>query len=207
MNKKIAAFKAAFPLTIPVLTGYLVLGAAYGILMDSNGIHLIWIFLSSLFIYAGSMQFIAASLITSGFDPLNAFIITLMVNARHLFYSISMLGKYKGMGKLKAYLVFALTDETFSILCSINPPDGVDKKCFYFFTSALNHCYWITGSVLGGILGGMIEINTKGLEFVLTALFIVILINQWKATKNHLPAMIGIISAIICRIFFGSSNF
>ena len=206
-NKKKSALKAAFPLTIPVLTGYLCLGAAYGIIMDSKGFSLLWTLLASLFIYDGSMQFVTVSLLAAGFDPIGTFAITIMVNARHIFYGISMLKKYQGIRKPKPYLIFALTDETFSIVCSEEPPEGVDRSWFYLFISLLNQIYWVAGSFLGGILGSMISFNTKGLDFALTALFIVILINQWKSTTNHLPAIIGILSAILCRIFFGSNNF
>jgi len=207
MNNKKAAFLAALPHTLPVFTGYIVLGTAYGILMDSKGFSIIWILLASIFVYAGSMQFVAVALLASGFDPLGAFLMTLMVNARHLFYGISMLGKYRGIGKMKPYLIFALTDETFSILCSTEIPEKVDRKWFLFFISFLDHIYWITGSILGGILGSMIKFNTKGIDFVLTALFVVILINQWKSVTNHLPAVIGIFSAVICRVIFGATNF
>ena len=207
MNNKKAAFLAALPHTLPVFTGYIVLGAAYGILMDSKGFSLLWIILSSVFIYAGSMQFVAVALLAAGFDPLGAILITLAVNARHLFYGISMLDQYRGVGKMKPYLIYTLTDETFSIVCSALPPEGVERKWFYFFISLLDHIYWIVGSILGGILGSMMNFNTKGIDFVLTALFVVILINQWKSTANHLPAIIGIASAILCRILFGPSDF
>lgn len=201
------ALKAAFHLTIPVFAGFTVLGAAYGILMDSKGFSILWTFLSSLFIYAGSMQFIAVALLSSGFDPIGAFLMTLMVNARHLFYGISMLGKYRGMGRFKPYLIFTLADETFSLVCTARPPDNVNGKWFIFIISALNHLYWVTGSVLGGILGTVFEFNTKGIDFVLTALFVVIFLDQWRAAKNHLPAIIGIIGTIICRISFGAKGF
>lgn len=207
MNTKSAALKAAFPLTIPVLTGYLVLGAAYGILMNSKGFSILWIAVASIFIYAGSMQFLTVVLLAAGFDPFGAFLMTIAVNARHLFYGISMLKQYRGIGKLKPYLIFSLTDETFSILCSTTPPDHVDKKWFYFFISFLDQLYWVTGSLLGGILGSLLHINTKGIDFALTAFFVVIMIDQWNATKNHLPAIIGIVSAILCRILFGASDF
>ncbi len=207
MDTKTAALKAAFPHTIPVLTGYLVLGAAYGILMNSKGFSLLWIAVASIFIYAGSMQFVAVALLAAGFDPVGAFLMTIAVNARHLFYGISMLKQYRGIGRLKPYLIFSLTDESFSILCSAKVPDHVEKKWFYFFISFLDQFYWITGSLFGGILGSILHINTKGIDFVLTALFVVILINQWESTKNHLPAIIGIASAILCRILFGASDF
>jgi 4-azaleucine resistance transporter AzlC len=207
MNQKKAALLAALPHTIPVFTGYIVLGAAYGILMDSKGLSLLWIVLSSVFIYAGSMQFVAVTLLAAGFNPVGAFLMTLAVNARHIFYGISMLKQYRGIGNLKPYLIFSLTDETFSILCSAEVPDGVERKWFYFFVSFLDHIYWITGSVIGGILGSVIKFDTKGIEFVLTALFVVILIEQWRSTSNHLPAVVGVVSAILCRLVFGASNF
>jgi 4-azaleucine resistance transporter AzlC len=206
MNKKAALF-AALPHTIPVFTGYIVLGAAYGILMDSKGFSILWSLIASLFVYAGSMQFVAVTLLAAGFNPLGAFLMTIAVNARHIFYGVSMLKQYRGIGKLKPYLIFTLTDETFSIVCSAEVPEGVEPKWFYFFISFLDHMYWITGTLIGGILGSMVEFNTKGIDFVLTALFVVILINQWQQTKNHIPAMIGIVSAILCRLIFGSSNF
>jgi 4-azaleucine resistance transporter AzlC len=207
MNHKSAALKAAFPHTIPVLTGYLVLGTAYGILMNSKGFSLFWIIIASVFVYAGSMQFVSVALLAAGFDPLGAFLMTIAVNARHLFYGISMLQQYRGTGRIKPYLIFSLTDESFSILCSAKTPEGVEDKWFYFFVSLLDHLYWITGSIIGGILGSLIHINTKGIDFVLTALFIVILINQWQSTTNHLPALLGITSAILCRLIFGSADF
>lgn len=207
MTTKKAALRAAFPYTIPVMTGYLVLGAAYGILMDSKGFSLFWIAFASIFIYAGSMQFVAVALLSAGFDPLGALLMTLAVNARHLFYGISMLDQYRGIGKMKPYLIFSLTDESFSILCSAKPPKDVENKWFYLFISLLDHIYWISGSLLGGFLGSMFTFNTKGIDFVLTALFVVILIDQWRATTNHLPAIIGIVSAILCRVIFGPSDF
>ncbi len=207
MKHRKTAFKAAFPLTIPVFTGYIVLGTAFGILMDSKGFSLVWILIASVFIYAGSMQFVTVGLLATGFDPIGAFLMTLAVNARHIFYGISTLKQYRGIGSIKPYLIFSLTDETFSIICSAQVPENVDRKWFYFFISLLDHLYWIAGSLLGGFLGSLITFNTKGLDFVLTAFFVVILINQWREASNHLPAIIGIASAILCRIIFGATNF
>ena len=207
MKKHISALKAAFPHTIPILSGYLVLGSAFGILMNSNGIPLFWTLFSSIFIYAGSMQFVTIALLASGFDLIGAFMMTLMVNARHIFYGISFLVKYRNMGHIKPYLILSLTDETFSLLCSVKPPIGVPDKWFYFYISLLNHIYWISGSFLGGIIGGLLPFKARGLEFVLTALFVVIFIDQWKTSKNHLSAIIGIISALICRMIFGATDF
>jgi 4-azaleucine resistance transporter AzlC len=207
MNKKMNALRAAFPHTIPVLTGYVFLGAAYGILMNSKGYSLPWVTFTSLFIYAGSMQFVSVSLVAAGFHPIYACFMTLMVNARHLFYGISMLSNFSGTKKIKPYLIFGLTDETFSILCSVKEPKDIDKNWFMFFITLLDQGYWVFGSILGSILGSLIQFNTKGIDFVLTALFVVIFINQWKSTKNHLPVIIGISASILCRFLFGASNF
>jgi 4-azaleucine resistance transporter AzlC len=207
MKNHKAAIRAALPHTVPVLSGYIVLGTAYGILMNNQGISILWIVFSSIFIYAGSMQFVTVALLATDFDLVGAFIMTLMVNARHLFYGISFLGKYKNMGRIKPYLIFSLTDETFSLLCSAKPPAAVSKKWFYFYISLLNHIYWITGSVLGGILGGLLKFETRGLEFVLTSLFVVIFIDQWRTARDHIPAIIGVISALVCRLIFGASDF
>ncbi|MDF2952216.1 MAG: hypothetical protein K0S18_1799 [Anaerocolumna sp.] len=207
MNFKRNALKAAFPHTIPVMTGYIVLGAAYGILLSSKGYSFVWALLTSLFIYAGSMQFVSISLLAAGFQPLATLAITIMVNARHLFYGISMLSKFKGTGILKPYLIFGLTDETFSILVASDPPEGVNKKWFLFFITLLDHIYWIIGSLLGSLLGSILTFNTSGMDFALTALFLVIFIDQWRSTKNHLPVVIGVGSSMVCRMLFGPSNF
>lgn len=207
MKEKSKALKAAFPHTIPVFTGFTFLGIAYGILMNSKGYGVGWTVLMSLMAFAGSMQYVAITALTSIFNPINVLILTLMVNARHLFYGISMLDKYKGTGKLKPYLIFGLCDETFSIICSAEPPEGVNRNWFMFFITLLDHSYWVFGSALGGLLGTMVSFNTKGLDFVLTALFVVIFVGQWKTQKNHKPAVIGVLCSIICLVVFGQSNF
>lgn len=207
MNEKTKALQAAFPHTIPVLTGYIFLGMAFGILMTSKGYSLGLTVLMSVITYAGSMQFVAISLLAAAFNPLYAFLLTLMVNARHLFYGVSMLKKFSGTGRKKPYLVFGLTDETFSILCSAEPPQRVDRNWFMFFITLLDHSYWIIGSAVGGLLGAIVSFNTKGIDFVMTALFVVILTNQWKSQKHHSPAIIGIAAAVLCLLWFGPSHF
>jgi len=207
LKEKTKALKAAFPHTIPVFTGFTFLGIAYGILMNSKGYGFGWIVLMSFMAFAGSAQYVAINLLTSIFNPIYALLLTLMVNARHLFYGISMLDKYKGTGKFKPYLIFGLCDETFSIICSTNPPEGVNRNWFMFFITMLDHGYWVFGSALGGLLGYMVSFNTKGLDFVLTALFVVIFIGQWKTQKNHKPAVIGVVCSIICLVVFGQNNF
>jgi len=208
VKQKIKAFKAALPHTIPILAGFIFLGIAYGILMNSKGFSVWWTILMSSVIFAGSMEFVAASILTANtFTPLYALFITLMVNARHLFYGISMLEKFKGTGKKKPYLIFGMCDETFSIHCSTEPPEGVDKGWFMFFVTLLNHIYWVLGATLGGIFGAYISFNIKGIEFVMTALFIVIFVEQWKAQQNHTSAIVGIAVSAICLLIFGANNF
>ena len=207
MTSHSKALKAAFPFTLPVLTGYIFLGMAYGILMSSNGLSLLLTTVMSILVFAGSAQYIAVTLFVSAFNPLNAFIITLMVNARQLFYGISMLDKYKDTGKQKPFLIFAMTDETFSILCTRKAPKDVDNTLFMTYVSLLDYLYWICGSVFGGIAGNLIKFNTEGIDFALTALFIVIFVNQWKENKNHIPSIIGLISSALCVIIFGADNF
>ncbi|HHX60285.1 MAG TPA: branched-chain amino acid ABC transporter permease [Epulopiscium sp.] len=204
---KTKAFKVAFPLTIPVLAGYLFIGMAFGILSTSSGYNIGWILLMSTTIFAGSMQFVAINLLTSSFNIVSVIFMTLMINARHLFYGLSMLDKFKDMGKKKPYMIFSLTDETFSLLCGVDAPEGVDKNWFYFFIAILNQGYWILGSVIGGVLGSIINFNTKGIEFVMTALFVVIFLDQWDKNKNHIPALIGVFVSLVCLIIFGSKHF
>jgi len=207
LQQKVKALKAAFPYTIPVMTGYLFLGAAYGILMSSKGYGLGWSVLMSVFVFAGSMQYVAVNLFTTAFNPVNAFFMTLMVNARHLFYGLSMLKRFKDTGRKKPYLVFGLTDETFSIVCSTDPPEGIDRGWFMFFVTLLNQIYWVAASAIGGMLGSMFSFSTKGIDFVMTALFVVIFVNQWQAQKNHVPALVGVGVSLICRLLFGAGRF
>ena len=207
VGQKIKALKAAFPHTIPVMTGYLFLGTVYGILMNSSGYNFRWPILMSGVIYAGSMQFVAINLLNSPFNPLNAFLMTVMVNARHLFYGLSMLQKFEDSGNKKPFLIFGLTDETFSILCSTEPPDNVDKQWFMLFITLLDYIYWIAGSAIGGILGSFLSINIKGIDFAMTALFVVVFINQWNSQKNHIPAIVGIGASVVCLLLFGPGSF
>ena len=207
MNEKIKALKAAFPHTLPVFTGFIFLGIAYGILMSSQGFSIIWSILMSLFVYAGSAQYLGITFLTSSFNPIYAFLMTLMVNARHIFYGISMLDKFKEAGKLKPFLIFGQCDETFSIIHAAKAPEGVDKNWFMFFITLLNYIYWALGTALGGLLSSVISFNTNGLDFVLTALFVVIFVGQWKKVENRKPALIGLLSSIGCLIIFGPGSF
>ena len=207
MEQKIKALKAALPHTIPVFAGFIFLGTAYGILMNNSGYGVGWSLLMSLIVFAGSAQYLAITFLTSAFNPLYAFLMTLMVNARHLFYGISMLDKYKDTGKLKPFLIFGMCDETFSVVFAAESPEDVDDSWFMFFITLLQYLYWVLGTALGGIIGTMITFNTEGLDFVLTALFVVIFISQWKSNKDHKPAIIGVLSSIVCILIFGPGNF
>lgn len=200
--------KQAFTATIPVLTGYLVLGFGFGIILKANGYGILLAFLMSLFIYAGSMQYVAIGLLTSGASLITVALTTLMVNARHLFYGISMLDKYKNTGKIKPYLIFSLTDETYSLVCGDNPNLPSDKRnSYYFLVSLFNHIYWISGSVLGAAVGSIVRFNSEGIDFALTALFVTVFLEQWLTTKKHAPAVIGVLASVICLVIFGSENF
>lgn len=200
------ALKAAFPHTIPVLTGFLVLGIAYGVLMQTKGYGTLWTVLMSIVAFCGSMQFVAITLLTVAFNPIQAFLLSLMVNARHLFYGISMLEKYQGLGKLRIPLIYTLCDETFSIASGIQPPEQVSRKQFYFCISILNYLYWVCGSFLGGTIGSFINFDTTGLDFVLTALFVVLFLEQMYKKENRSVGIAGLICTSFCLFIFGSVN-
>jgi len=199
--------KTAFVKSLPVMAGYIVLGIGFGILLKKAGYGLFWSFLMSFTIYAGSMQYVAVSLISSGVSLLSAALTALMVNARHLFYGVSMIDKYKEAGKKKPYLIFALTDETYSLLCGEDYPEGEDRHWYSFFISLFNQSYWVLGSVIGSILGSVITFNTAGIDFSMTALFVTVFVEQWLTAKNHLPAIIGLLCSAGCLLLFGSDNF
>lgn len=204
---KLKALKAAFPHTLPICVGFLFLGISYGFLMKSKGFSFVYPMFMSMFIFAGSMEFVTINVLLSAFNPISTFLLTLMVNARHIFYGISMLGKYRDCEKKRFYLIFGMCDESFSINCSMQPPADIDKGWFMFWVTFLNHVYWVSGATLGGLLGYVIQFNTKGIEFVMSALFIVMFINQWEETDHHLPAIIGTGCTLLCLLVFGSQNF
>ena len=204
---KTKAFKAALPYTIPICVGFLFLGISYGFLMRSKGFPFIYPILMSFFIFAGSMEFVTVNLLLSAFNPLYAFFLTLMVNARHLFYGVSMLDKYKNVGWKKWYLIYGMCDESFTINCTVTPAPDVDKGWFMFFVTMLNQIYWVFGATLGALLEYVIHFNTTGIEFVMTALFVVMFINQWEESDNHRSALVVIGCSLLCLIIFGSGNF
>lgn len=201
------AFRAAFPHTVPIFAGFWFLGLTYGIYMNVSGFSFWYPMIMSLCIFAGSAEFAAVNFLLGAFDPLQAFAVTLMINARHLFYGISMLNKYRGNGAKDAYLIFGMCDESFSINCSADIPNGVDRGWFMFFVTLLNHFYWVFGATLGGIFGSLIRFDTEGLEFVMTAMFVVIFLEQWLKEKNHASSLIGLGASLLCLIAFGADNF
>ena len=206
-KKAILAFQYAFPKTVPVMVGYLFLGMAYGILMRVNGFGIFWTLAMSLFVYAGSLQYVGVTLLAAMVNPAYAFLMGLMINARHLFYGISMLGKYRDLKKFKAYLIFALTDETFSVVCNEKVPRAIDREWVYLWVSLLDQCYWVLGSAAGCVLGSIITFNTKGVDLALTALFVVIFTDQWKSQRDHRPALVGVAGSVVCVIMFGADKF
>ena len=200
MTKK--EFHRAFLDTVPVMTGYLFLGFGFGLLMQQKGFGVVWSGTMSLFIYAGSMQYVAVELLTGGAGLVTAALTTLMVNARHLFYGISMVDAYRDAGKKKPYLIFALTDETYSLVA------GKDRPLSYCLTvSALNQSYWVAGTVLGALAGSLIPVALPGIEFVLTALFVTIFTEQWLTSRDHMPALLGVGATAVCLLIFGKEVF
>lgn len=198
--------KIAFLDTLPVMTGYLFLGFGFGILMQQNGYGLPWTLAMSVFVYAGSMQYVGIGLLTGGASLLTTALTTLMVNARHLFYGISMIDAYKGTGKRKPYLIFALTDETYSLVCRDKLPEGAARNAYYLLVSAFDQCYWVIGSCLGALAGNL-PIDFTGIDFALTALFVTIFVEQWLTSRDHLPALVGVSAAVLCLLLFGADSF
>lgn len=201
------AFRCAFPHTIPIFAGFWFLSFAYGVLMNVSGFSFVYPMCMSLLIFGGSLEFLAVELLLSAFAPAQTFIMALMLQARHLFYGISMLDKFKGMGWKKFYLIFGMCDETFSINYTAQIPDGVDRGWFYFFVTLLDHFYWFSGATLGGLLGGLVHFNTQGLDFVMTAMFVVIFLEQWLKEKRHAGAWIGMAASVGCLLLLGPDNF
>ncbi len=201
------AFYAAFPKTIPILAGFMFLGIAYGIYMNTSGFNFLYPMFMSLIIFGGSIEFVAVGLLLGPFDPVNALLLALMINSRHLFYGISMLEKYNLPGLRRYYLIYGMCDESFSINYTAKVPSDVDAGLFMLFVTLLNQIYWVTGATIGGLFGSLVTFNTEGLEFVMTALFVVIFLEQWMNEANHTSSIVGIIIAGICLVIFGASNF
>ena len=203
----IQTIKQAFYKSVPVMAGYIVLGIGFGILMRKSGYGVIWAAAMSIFIYAGSMQYVGVGLLAGGASVITTVITTIMVNARHLFYSISMIDKYKNAGKYKPYMIFALTDETYSLLCDGKAPEGIEPDKYRFLVSLFDHSYWVIGSIIGNLIGAVLPFSTAGIEFSMTALFIASFTEQWLSSKDHIPALTGLICTFLCLVVFGRDNF
>ena len=204
---KSKAVRIAFLDTLPVMAGYIFLGFGFGILLYQSGYGLLWAVAMSFFIYAGSMQYLTVGLLTGGAGLLTAALTTVVVNARHLFYGISMVEAYKGSGRKKPYMIFALTDETYSLVSQNQVPEGISRHSYCFLVSLFDHFYWVAGTALGSLTGTLLPINYEGIEFALTALFVTIFVEQWLSTKDHRPALIGLTSTLLCLLIFGKDIF
>ena len=205
MRKK--AFQAAFPYTIPIFAGFWFLALAYGIYMNANGFPFVYPMLMSLLIYGGSLEFVAVEMLLSSFAPMQVFIMALLIQARHIFYGISMLDRFKGMGWKKFYLIFGMCDETFSVNYTADIPEDVDRGWFMFFVTLLNQLYWVSGATVGGLVGSLLRFDTTGISFVMTAMFVVIFLEQWLKEDNHISSLVGVAAAVVCRICFGADSF
>lgn len=192
-------FKAALTSTIPIFIGFLFVGLAYGVYMNAHGFNYIYCGLLSAIVYTGALQFVGVEFLVSAFNPMYVFMMSVIISARHLFYSISMLDKYKDTGLKKPFMIFALCDECFSVNVSPKLTEDIDEKLYYF--------YWVFSSFVGGLLADVININVKGIDFILTALFFVTFINQLIENKQYGPSLIGLISSFVCLIVFGKDNF
>ena len=201
-----ATIRAAFLASLPVMAGYVVLGIAFGVLMENKGYGFLWSAFMSITVFAGSMEFVAVDLLGSGASLISAAIMTLLVNARHLFYGISMLQRYKGAGRAKPYLIFGLTDETYALVVN-GAPEGTDEKRYYLLVTLFDQIYWVTGSILGGLLGAAVTFDTTGIDFAMTALFVVIFTEQLLTADDYAPAVIGVGSALLCLLVFGAQDF
>lgn len=201
------AFRAAFPHTIPIFAGFWFLGMAYGIYMNALGFSFVYPALMALFIFGGSLEFVAGSMLVASFAPVQALLLALIIQARHLFYGIAMLDRFRGLGWKRPYLIFGMCDETFSINYAADIPQDVDRGWFMFFVTLLNQVYWVSGAALGGLLGGVLPFDTTGVEFAMTALFLVIFLEQWLKERQHIMALIGLGATIACRLVFPVDSF
>lgn len=206
-TRYLPALRAAFPHTLPIMAGFLFLGMTYGIYMNVSGFSFLYPMFMSMAIFAGSMEFVTVGLLLGPFEPLKALLLTLMINARHLFYGVSMLEKLRGLGWKKLYLIFGMCDESFSVNCTARVPEGVDRGLFMLFVTLLDHIYWCTGATLGGIFGYFIPFSTEGMDFVMTAMFVVIFLERWLSEKNHAPSLLGLGLTLACLLIFGPDSF
>lgn len=203
----LTALKKSFKYSVPIFFGYIPLGFAFGVMLQAAGYNAVWAFFMSIFIFSGTGQYLIVSMLATGATIPNVILMTFLLHMRYFFYGLSMIDKYHKIGKNKWYLIFGLTDETYAVLSTEKPPEGISRQAFYTSVTFLNHCYWIIGSVLGALIGGVLPFSTKGIDFVMTALFAVIVVEQWKAHKIHFPALLGFAVPIVSLIALGADHF
>ncbi len=201
------SLKCAFKASLPVFAGYIALGIGFGVLLESKGYNILWAGIMALTMYSGSLQYAAVDFMSSGATLITTAIMTVFIQARHFFYGFSLLEKYKGMGAAKPYMIFGLTDETYSLVCTGEVPNGANPKKYFLFLTMLNQSYWILGCMIGAFLGAVLPFELTGVDFAMTALFIVIFVDQWRSQKNHIPAIIGVLSSLVCLLIFGADSF
>ncbi|NLL75677.1 MAG: branched-chain amino acid ABC transporter permease [Clostridiales bacterium] len=206
-EKKLSCIQYAFRQSVPVMLGYIFLGIAFGLMLQDAGYHFLWAFVISIVVYAGSMQFVMVTLLSSGASLLYTAVMTLFINGRHIFYGFSFIEKYPKMGKVYPYMVFSLTDETYSVLCRAKVPSEIDEKKVMFYISFLDQCYWVVGSTIGGLAGQLITFNSTGIDFSMTALFVAIVVEQWQESKSHVPAVAGFLMSLLFLLIFGADRF
>lgn len=206
-KKTLAALKAAFPNTLPILAGFIVLGMGYGIYLRSSGLPLWYPTVTSILVFGGSLEFLLVSMLLAPFQPISVFFLSLLVQIRHLFYGLTLLKKYRGRGLKSLYLIYSMCDETFSVNCSTEVPEGVDEGWFMFFVSLLNQSYWVISVTLGSLLGGALTKYSEGVEFVMTAMFCVIFIMAMEKKENRISGIIGVVATLFSLIVFGKSVF
>lgn len=207
MSERRAIVRAAFPHTIPIMTSFLMIGMAYGVYAHSMGLPVWFPMLMTIVIFAGSMEFVAVNLLVGAFHPLIALLMALMVNARYFFYGISMLEKFRGIGKKKYYMIYAMCDESFSLNCTVDVPEGMDRGNFMLAITMLNQCYWVLGATLGSLLGAVLPFDSRGIDFILTALYVTMFLDQWMSTKQHVPILTGLFASVGALIVLGADNF
>lgn len=207
MGKLSYAMKKAFPYTIPILTGYLFIGLAFGVMFADMGYNVLWAILVSLVVYAGSGQYLAVNFFVPGYSLVQAVFLTLMVNIRHVFYGLSLVDRYNRFGRKRWYMIFGMTDETYSVVCTTKVPEGVDEEDFIFSITLLNHIYWIAGTIIGCLAATAMPFDSTGIEFAMTALFLVLFIEMWMSRSNRVSELIGVLSALVCLAVFGADGF
>lgn len=206
-GKRLTALRAAFPYTLPIFAGFWFLGLAYGLLMNKSGFAFYWPMLMAMTIFSGSVEFVAVGMLRGSFHPLQAFVIALLICARHLFYGISMLDKFKGLGWKKFPLIYGMCDETFSINYTAKIPEGIDRGWFMLWVTVLDYFYWLSGATLGGLFGNLIHFDKRGLGFVMTAMFVTIFMEQWMKEHDHTASILGLIISAFSLVVFGADSF